>query len=493
VKPETSIWRGLAADSGLALGIKVISLPLGCLTSLALARLWGAEGLGTYAVAVYLVTTLSVVCRLGLDTGMLRFGAGLQAAGRGGEISGLFRRGLALILALSSIAALGLYLAGGWLARLFHAPALPVLLCLAALALPVSAGTVFCAETLRSLGGARWVVVAQDFLTPLSLLTLVVFWAGEGHAASRSPAVLGLAFLVSMALGLALVAITLTSYLREHRQITGRPPLRGLLRYSWPLYVSTLLMLAFGAVDSLVLVMFTGPVQVAYYESASRTALLVSLPLMAVNAVVPPLFAQLHQGGRLKELEKMAQTSSRWMFYVALPLALFTLSLTPEILGLFGAGFGEARWALRVLVLAHLVNVACGSVGFLLAMTGHQITLTVTLALGGALGLPLMAAGAALSGLDGLALAKGVWLVGVNVLMSLGVWRCLGLKVFATGVGWATASGAIGVGLFWLVRPCLGPWIAAGVGVGGYLALISKTLYQGFTQLAFRTRWEASR
>jgi O-antigen/teichoic acid export membrane protein len=362
---------------------------------------------------------------------------------------------------------------------------------LAAVALPVSAVTVFCAETLRSLGGARWVVVQQDLLTPLSLLALVFLLAGPGHGASRSPAALGLAFLVSLALGLVFVALILSSYLTEYGPVSGRPPFRGLLRYSWPLYGSTLLMLVFGAVDSLVLGIFTGPVQVAYYESASRTALLVSLPLMAVNAVVPPLFAQLHQGGRLRELERVAQTSSRWMFFAALPLALFILPLTPEILGLFGAGFGEAQWALQVLALAQLVNVACGSVGLLLAMTGHQFILTATLALGGAIGLPLMAAGAALAGLDGLALAKGVWLVGVNVLMSLGVWRYLGLKVFATGVGWATASGVMGLGLFWLARPSLGPWVAAGLGGLGYLALITKTLYQEFIQEAFPARWEA--
>jgi O-antigen/teichoic acid export membrane protein len=252
-------------------------------------------------------------------------------------------------------------------------------------------------------------------------------------------------------------------------------------------------MLAFGALDSLVLGFFTGPREVAYYEAAGRTALLVSLPLMAINAIVPPLFARLHQEGRLQDLEELGQVSTRWMYYGAFPLALFMAVLAPDILGLFGAGFGEARWALQILLLAHLVNVACGSVGFLLAMTGHQITLTAILALAGALGLPLMAVGAAGFGLNGLALVKGLWLVAVNILMSLAVWRRLGLKVFAAGVGWAHLSGVAGLGLFWLSRPCLGPWAAAGAGALLYLALITKTLYQEFTGGHFHIRWEASR
>jgi O-antigen/teichoic acid export membrane protein len=178
---------------------------------------------------------------------------------------------------------------------------------------------------------------------------------------------------------------------------------------------------------------------------------------------------------------------------VALPLALALVALSPEVLGLFGSGFVNARWALLVLVLAQLVNVACGSVGFLLAMTGHQATLTRTLALGSGLGLPLMVAGAALWGLTGLAVAKGLWLVGINLLMSLGVWRCLGFKVYATGVGWATIYGILGLGLFWLARPYLGPWVAAVLGGLLYLLLITRTLYQEFADMRLLTLREASR
>ena len=201
-------------------------------------------------------------------------------------------------------------------------------------------------------------------------------------------------------------------------------------------------MLAFNSVDTLLLGLFTDPEKVAYYEAAGRTALLVSLPLMAVNAVVPPLFAQMHQKGCLPELEHFARASTRWMYFVSLPLALFIAVLAPEILGFFGAGFGEGQWALQVLIAAQLFNVACGSVGFLLAMTGQRSTLTATLALGGAVGLPLIAAGATLYGLNGLALAKGLWLVMINILISLGAWRQLRVKVFATGVGSANVSAA---------------------------------------------------
>ena len=487
------IQQRLALDSTLALGIKVISVPLGCLTSLAVARFWGAQSLGVFTLTVYLVTALSVVCRLGLDTGMLRFGAGLKAAGQSEDITGLFWRGLTLVFCLSLGGTAGLLLARGWLGQVFHARTLPEVLLPLSLALPVMVAAAFCSETLRSLGGARWVVTLQDFLTPVGLLVLVGFLIWKGQAAYRSPAALGLAYLLSGFMGLGFLAAILGSNLKGLREKESHTRLSDLLRYSWPLYLSVLLMLVFNAVDSLVLGFFAGPEKVAYYEAAGRTALLVSLPLLAVNAVVPPLFAQLHQRGRLRELEGLAQATTRWMYYVSLPLALFMAALASEILGLFGAGFEEGRVVLQVLIIAQLINVACGSVGFLLAMTGHQSTLTATLAVGGGIGLPLMAAAAAGLGLNGLALAKGFWLIGVNILLSLNVWRRLGLKVFANGIGWANGSAAIGFILFWLVRPHLGPWAAAGVGGVAYLALIASTLFQEFTGMLFQTRWEAVR
>ncbi|MGQ9688167.1 MAG: flippase [Desulfobaccales bacterium] len=483
--------RRLAAETTAALGVKILSLPLGYILSLLLARFFGDHKFGVYTLAVYLVTILSVFCRFGLDTGMLRFGAGLKAKGRDGEIPRLFWRGLALVGSLSLGVAAGIYLGRGWLAKLLHAPDLTGLLPLMAPALPVMVAAAFCGETLRSLGGARWVVLQQDLLSPLCLLLMVAFLIWRGHYSLTSVEPVAGVYLLSGILGLAFLAKLLAHSFREVPEGRRDTLFRDLCRYSWPLYISLLLLLAFGALDGLVLGFFAGPPEVAYYEAASRTALLVSLPLAAVNAIVPPLFAHLHQEGRLPELETLAQASTRWMYCASLPVALFLMVLAPDILGLFGAGFSDARWGLRILVMAHLVNVACGSVGFLLAMTGEQFTLTAILALAGLCGIPLMALGAAFFGLTGLALAKAFWLVGVNILLSLAVWRRLSLRLFASGVGWAQISGVLSLGLFWFGRPCLGPWVAAGAGALLYFALITRTLYQDFIGMQLPLEWEA--
>jgi O-antigen/teichoic acid export membrane protein len=484
--PRPLRWRRLLGDAGLALVCKGLGLPLGYLLTLVLARLCGAGDLGTYTLASYGITCLSVVCRLGLDAGMLRCGAARQASGQKEGLSRLFWQALALVTAVSSVAALGVYLGGSRLAVLFHAPRLPELLPGAALALPLMAVAVLVGETLRSQGEVRWVVLQHDFLTP-ALLFLLVLWLGRGGLP-----VLGWLWLLAYALGLGWLWLKMRRVLHQWGN-APRPPFFGeLWHISWPLYLSALLMLVFNAVDSLILGVFTGPEAVAYYEAALRTASLVGLPLVAVNAATPPRFARLHQEGRRGELEELGRTTSRWMYYGALPLALLLLALAPEILRCFGPPFPAASLALRLLALAHLANVACGSVGFLLAMTGHQLVLTRILAGSGALGLPLLALAAACWGLDGLALAKALWLIGVNLLMTWGVWRHLGVRIWAQGMGRVTAAGGAAVLLYWLAHPLAGPWAAAAVALLVYVALIARNLYAEFSGLLLPARWEAA-
>ena len=60
------------------------------------------------------------------------------------------------------------------------------------------------------------------------------------------------------------------------------------------------------------------------------------------------------------------------MLLAVTPVTLVLLAAPGFILQLFDAQFAEGAWLLRILALGQLVNVATGSVGYLLMMTGHE-------------------------------------------------------------------------------------------------------------------------
>jgi len=203
---------------------------------------------------------------------------------------------------------------------------------------------------------------------------------------------------------------------------------------------------------------------------------LITFPLLAIEAVIPPLFAQFHHQGDLNGLEMVSQATARWMYFVALPLTLTIILLGPDILGLFGRNFTKARFALSVLALGQLIYVASGPAYVILAMTGQQWTITKMMAILSFLIVPFLVLATAAFGLYGLAVASACGNAGIHLLMAWAVWRRLGLKVFAQKVGRANLGGLLGVGLFYLSKPYLGAWGGAVCFSLAYLTLAAKPM-----------------
>ena len=475
------LLRRIAGDSSLAFFSKLLAALLGFLTNLVMARLYGAETMGIYFIVINLLTIASAFCCLGLDTGLLRFTAALKADGKLAELRKLLWPSLGVVAILGWLAAASIYGFGDWLAERFHSPNLTAVLNIMVLALPVAIVSLLLCETIRALGGVRWVIIQQHMLTPLIFLILLLILAQAGHYGEEGSRPLALAYLLSTLLGLIFLAVWPGLIVRQQELSVGTTSFFDLLRYSWPLFLGNVLWLGQSGLDSLILGWFTSPEDVAYFNIAARTAPLVTFPLLAVNMVVPPLFAQFHQRGDLKGLERVSQTTARWMYFVALPLALVIILLAPDILGLFGPNFTKARFALSVLALGQLINVASGSVGFILAMTGQQWAIITMLAITSGIMIPLLALSAAAFGLYGLALVSAGGIAGINILLAWAVWRRLKIKPFAQGVGRANLSGLLGVGLFFLSKPYLGTLGGAACFSLGYLALTAKTIRHELT------------
>jgi O-antigen/teichoic acid export membrane protein len=70
------------------------------------------------------------------------------------------------------------------------------------------------------------------------------------------------------------------------------------------------------------------------------------------------------------------------MVIAATPLLALMMIFPSSILSLFGPDFEAGALLLRVLSIGQFINVAAGSVGYLLIMTGHErlLSLNITLA-----------------------------------------------------------------------------------------------------------------
>jgi O-antigen/teichoic acid export membrane protein len=128
------------------------------------ARALGAEGSGTFFVAIAAFTILQVVAQFGADTGAIRTIARYEALGRVGDIRTVVRVGMVPVLVQGTVLAVVLYAAAGGLASaLIRGPSADVETYLRVLApfLPLAAGMAVALAAARGLGAMLPFVVVE--------------------------------------------------------------------------------------------------------------------------------------------------------------------------------------------------------------------------------------------------------------------------------------------------------------------------------------------
>ena len=125
--------------------------------------------------------------------------------------------------------------------------------------------------------------------------------------------------------------------------------------------------------------------QVGIYTTAYRTSMLTSFILIAVNTVAAPKYAEYYSLNQLNRLEDMALSSVKIMCFLALPPLIVFMVFPHWIMGLFGSEFMRGGRCLSILACGQFINVATGSVGYILMMSGHENLLRNAITLSGTL------------------------------------------------------------------------------------------------------------
>jgi O-antigen/teichoic acid export membrane protein len=108
------------------------------------------------------------------------------------------------------------------------------------------------------------------------------------------------------------------------------------------------------------------------YGAAAKTASVVGLILISVNAIGAPMFSALFAQHRRKDLQQLVSEIAAWAFWPSCLVSIVLATCAPLVLTLFGPGFASAAWQLRVLLVGQIVNAAAGSVGLLILLSGRQ-------------------------------------------------------------------------------------------------------------------------
>lgn len=364
--------RDVLVQGGLALILRLAGAAAQFLLGLTVARMFGAEGLGIYTLAITLSVVMAVLGRWGMDQAVLKHVAILAGQNRWHAVREIQIKAFQAVSLVSLPIALIVFEASAWIAEvIFRQPALQSVLELFAWSIVPLALLNTLAEGLRAIGNTAAYTWVQTVL--MSVMTLTVLMAmGNNIDDIRDVVVIYVAScFVSLAFGFVLWRKTLSMRAENAIDAHGAilPALtETALPMAWLVFIAT--MMSFS--ETLLLGMFRDPVEVGIYAAALRLAMLSGFVVAAVNSVLAPKFAVMVAKGEREAVRVLVRHSVLLMLALSSPLFVVLLVFPEFALGLFGQQFSSGWVVLELLALSQLFNVIVGPAGLLLMMGGHE-------------------------------------------------------------------------------------------------------------------------
>lgn len=380
----SSLRSRLLSGSAWALGGKVGASVIGLATNVVLARMLSPEELGAYFLAMSIVSFGAIVGCLGLNRSAVRFVAealGLERRDRA-------RRIVALVLGIGTVGALvsgGAYLLVGPLVakNLFGSPALVAVTGLVAGWIALSTVQELFAETFRGFHDIRLATLfggvatggnsAGLIMRVMLISALVVVWVASEETSLTTVmlVMVGSASVTALMSGLVLrVRMHSVGSVGSGREEAS---VREVLGVSAPLFINNITVFFLTQSDLWIVGAFGSGEEVAIYGAASRFVALVTMPLLVVNAVLPPVIAEMYARGERERLESVLRPFATLAGIPSvIALALFALAGGPILALVYGNFYAGGALVLALLSLGKLAFVVSGSCGLTLQMTGNQ-------------------------------------------------------------------------------------------------------------------------
>ena len=371
----------LLKKSIASFAVRLVGLMGGYIFILFSARLFGPSAMGLLAMFQLFLMIMTLLAKCGLDVAVVRL-INEERFKDSWAKKNLIRMCRRIILAVSLLIAGFFLLTSSCVAEMwFGKPVLILPLRVASCLLPLYALLHLHAGVLRG----------------IKHTSLYMFFVGGGVPTMALPFLIIFPFIFREKLGdfvpifsylggvVILSAVSLIfvgRYFQWHQQ-TGLEAhkvisTKNLLHCSLPMMVAGSAAFLMGWTDTLMLGMLKTTEAVGVYNVSFRLAFLVSLPLIAVNSIAAPRFAQMHGAASSAGIAHYARQASAIVFWSSLPIGVIFLFSSNVLLNLFGTSFAVGSMAFMFLIAGHLANALTGPVGQLLNMTGRQVVLQNT-------------------------------------------------------------------------------------------------------------------
>jgi O-antigen/teichoic acid export membrane protein len=211
---------------------------------------------------------------------------------------------------------------------------------------------------------------------------------------------------------------------------TDNTSYKYILSVSTPMFISGSLFYFLGIIDITILSILKTSSDVGIYTVSVKLSSIASIFPIAINSIAAPKFVEFWSRGDKKGLAKIAQQSTKILFWSSLPIFLILFIFPSFLIGIFGHEFKTGVIALVMLTFGQLISVMSGSVGYIVDMTGFQLFLQNVMIASIIINIVLNLLLVPNYGVNGAAFASMITLIFWNIVFSIKAKSLLGEWIF---------------------------------------------------------------
>jgi len=362
IKLALQQYRPLLASVGIVIFFRAFGAGIGFISGVMITRYLGITESGLYFYALDLITTIAVFAGLGLNNTLLRNVSSLNNLPENRvNISIYFWSTVKPVAVVSIISILFIILFRIKISIFLNNSSLVVLLlifspliCL----IPLQSYLVTFLQSLKKVIQSSLIQFALFY----SVLTLMIIFFKPQTAVYTAK--------------LHLIAITIsvmTALIFSRKNLFAKGVLKPQKIKGWQSFVVMHLINSVSVIlISIINGYFLQPEAFAVLSAANRFTLLISFCLISFNFVAAPKYAKLYHENKHEDLARFSQSVTRLLIAIIIPISLLVFSFNEELMSFYGSEFTEYGYILSILVIGQIVNVATGSVVYLLTLSGHE-------------------------------------------------------------------------------------------------------------------------
>jgi len=148
---------------------------------------------------------------------------------------------------------------------------------------------------------------------------------------------------------------------------------KNILKISYPMLLSGSSLILMGWIDSFMIGFMSNDISnLGIYNIAVRISTIGTMILFSINSIAAPKISELYIDDKFKELNLIISNATKLIFLFTMPLLIILVLMPKFLLGLFGENFSDGYIVLRILCIGQFFNAFCGSVGYIMQLTGNE-------------------------------------------------------------------------------------------------------------------------